>query len=75
MSLTVRIRSNQGLNMHSDKQMGRDPINSITMQLLFIIYDHPNLQMTHYNTVMIVCDYRRRVGLVTQFIDPLYTHT
>jgi hypothetical protein len=58
MSLTVSIRSKQGLNMQSDKQMGRDPINSITMQLFFIMHGYLNLQMTHHNTVMIMYGYR-----------------
>jgi hypothetical protein len=35
----------------SNKQMGRDPINSITTQLLFILYGYLYLHMTHYNTV------------------------
>jgi hypothetical protein len=35
--------------------MGRDPINSITMQLLFIRYGYLNLQMTHYTMLSQLC--------------------
>jgi hypothetical protein len=33
----------------SDKQMDRDPISSITVQLFFILYYSLHLQMTHFN--------------------------